>query len=49
MTTYDNAPPLEDWHVPVATFCVRLIGDDHCDCPSCQIDAAMPLDGRGDN
>ena len=51
MTTYDNAEPLADWHTPRTSFCVKLIGDDLCDCPSCQIDAhPMPLlDGRGDN
>lgn len=49
MTTYDNSEPLEGWHVPSATFCARLIGDDRCDCPTCQIDAHEPIDCRGEN
>jgi hypothetical protein len=40
--TGDNAPPLDGWELPTRTFCARLIGDDHCDCPSCQIDEHAP-------
>lgn len=45
----DNAPQVDGWTLPTRTFCARLLGEDRCDCATCQVDQHMPLADLGDN